>query len=60
MHPSNVSGTHAEHFSSDDTGRFSHYVIWNEVGNGDWFDASPLVNNEAGVSATDTGLWLDM
>ena len=49
----------AEHYNSDQ-GRFSHYIVWNEVANGDWFDASPLIDSRAAVSASDTSLWLDM
>ena len=49
----------AEHYNSDQ-GRFSHYIIWNEVANGDWFDASPLINSKVAVSDSDTALWLDM
>jgi hypothetical protein len=49
----------AEHYNSDQ-GRFTHYIIWNEVANGDWFDASPMLDNKHGVSDADTELWLDM
>jgi hypothetical protein len=51
---------HAEHYNSDSGGRFRHYIVWNEVANGDWFDASPMLDNKHGVSAADTSLWLDM
>ena len=27
---------------------------------GDWFDASPMLDNKQGVSAADTDLWLDL
>jgi hypothetical protein len=49
----------AEHYSSKQ-GYFSHYIIWNEVANGDWFDASPLIDSQHAVSDADTDLWLDM
>ncbi|CAK0750651.1 hypothetical protein CVIRNUC_002007 [Coccomyxa viridis] len=49
----------AEHYNSEQ-GRFSHYIIWNEVANGDWFDASPLINSKVAVSDSDTSLWLDI
>ena len=49
----------AEHYSSEQ-GCFSHYIIWNEVANGDWFDASPLIDSRHAVSDADTNLWLDM
>jgi hypothetical protein len=50
----------AEHYNSDSEGRFAHYIIWNEVANGDWFDASPMVDNRHGVSDKDTEFWLDL
>ena len=49
----------AEHYSSE-RGYFSHYIIWNEVASGDWFDASPLFDSRHAVSDADTKLWLDM
>ena len=49
----------AEHYNSDTGGRFTHYIIWNEVANGDWFDASPTINNKQEISHQDTNLWLD-
>lgn len=49
----------AEHYNSDTGGRFTHYIIWNEVANGDWFDASPTMDNKREISQQDTNLWLD-
>ena len=54
-----VCSSYAEHYNSD-KGRFSHYIIWNEVANGDWFDGSPLIDSKTAISASDTSLWLDM
>ncbi|CAL8462476.1 g2009 [Coccomyxa elongata] len=49
----------AEHYNSDTGGRFTHYIIWNEVANGDWFDPSPMINAKQATSQQDTNLWLD-
>lgn len=50
---------HAEHYNSDTGGRFTHYIIWNEVANGDWFDPSPMIDAKQPISQEDTNLWLD-
>lgn len=49
----------AEHYNSDAGGRFTHYIIWNEVANPDWFDASPTIDGKQAISPEATTLWLD-
>lgn len=43
-----------------DQGRFSHYIVFNEAANSNWFDLSPRVDVTKVASSEDQALWVSI
>ena len=50
----------ASRYNGGSNGKIYHFIIWNEVASGAWFDYSPRVDTQHPVSdPTVQGLWID-
>lgn len=41
------------------TGRFSHYIVWNECASSEWTDLSPVIDVTKPLTANDKQVWIN-
>ena len=47
----------AQRWQGGAAGRITHWIVWNEADNSQWFDMSPEVNGEPGIALQALSSW---